>query len=365
MDFMHSAKLGNKASEGLGKLSRLQHGPTTPKTERRSSNLNPRTPSSTTLNSSVSASSGPRLTKRASTLTVSSTDSYNGPCLLDPRVQRIRRSDSFGSLRVLEPQLAQGTPATPAIRRTLKRAPSYGSSHSAGSTKFSVHMDIEEDCLEPVRSSKRDKSKHRPRKDSTSSQTSDEEEKHRGKKSKKARRRSPSPPPPPSSLPCSPDMPIPFPSPAPAPVASSSRRRPRICPKRNPSMFGPELTGLGGVGALSPRSASRCPTSFPAQLSAAAVVNAAAEAEAREAEEAARELLRPRSMIASPGTDLTSPRRLRRVKAKDLLAARSSALRPAELARKISFGNLRQPENGPVNGVETVPSALGGAFELI
>jgi hypothetical protein len=332
MDFMSSAKIGTRATEGFGRFSRVQHGLASPTTERRPSLLNPTTPSSTTLNSGTAP---PRLTHRSSAMTLSSVstnESYSGPCLVDPRVHRIRHSGSFGDLKT-----SPVSPGTPPVRRPLKRAPSNGSNSaraSVGSTKIDGE-DMDLGLPAP---------KLRPRKTSTSSQASDEEDKARSKKAKKARRRSPSPPPslPPSSLPCSPAYPPPL---TPMTPAAAPVRRRRANPLRNPSMFGPELPHLA---ASSPVSA--CPSAFPVHYSAAAAVSAAAEAE--------RESRRRSTAMVDAGSP--SPHRLRRVKGTTF----------APVGRRISFGSLRAPqadENVPV--LRALPgvresAALEGAFQL-
>ncbi|KDR79000.1 hypothetical protein GALMADRAFT_224250 [Galerina marginata CBS 339.88] len=85
--------------------------------------INPSTPSSSTLNSFSSLSSAPRVLRRsASTLSSGSlfSSSSSGMPLPDPRLQRVKRSDSFCS----------GPPAPPPKDTPraagMKRAPSYG-----------------------------------------------------------------------------------------------------------------------------------------------------------------------------------------------------------------------------------------------
>lgn len=76
--------------------------------------LNLSTPSSTTLNSGVSDSRVPRL--RRSLSSISNSSDLNTPSAIDPRVRRLKRSDSY-----INP-----VPYTPA--RGFKRAPSFGAS---------------------------------------------------------------------------------------------------------------------------------------------------------------------------------------------------------------------------------------------
>ena len=88
--------------------------------------INPSTPSSTTLNSFSSFSSQPRSLRRsASTLSSGSlsmfSNSSNDMFIPDPRVQRVRRSDSFSVAPVPPPK---DNPPSSSIG--IKRAPSYG-----------------------------------------------------------------------------------------------------------------------------------------------------------------------------------------------------------------------------------------------
>ena len=89
--------------------------------------INPSTPSSTTLNSFSSFSSQPRpLRRSASTLSSGSlsmfSNSSNGIPLPDPRVQQVRRSDSFCSVAPVPPPKDN----SPSSSIGIKRAPSYG-----------------------------------------------------------------------------------------------------------------------------------------------------------------------------------------------------------------------------------------------
>ena len=88
--------------------------------------INPSTPSSTTLNSFSSFSSQPRSLRRsASTLSSGSlsmfSNSSNDMSIPDPRVQRVRQSDSFAVAPVPPPK---DNPPSSSIG--MKRAPSYG-----------------------------------------------------------------------------------------------------------------------------------------------------------------------------------------------------------------------------------------------
>jgi hypothetical protein len=316
MDFMSTAKIGTRAADRFGRLA-----------SPRASLLNPHTPSSSTLASASTSGLGlgppPRLSRRASAMTLSSV-STDSCCLVDPRVQRIRRSGSFGDGAPAAP----GTPA--AARRTLKRAPSASSS---GSTKIDG---ADPSTPEP---------KTRPRKGSGASAASDEDEKARGKKAV----RSPSPPPsaPPSSLPCSPEVAM-----SPPPLTAPVRRR-RLAPARSPPVFGPELPHLA---PRTPAPVSACPSAFPVLYSAAAAVNAASSAERESrrrsvASPEARRVVSPeaRRSVASPESPSlgAGAHRLRRVKATTF----------APVARRISFGSLRAEESAPA------PAALAGVLE--
>ncbi|KAF7336728.1 hypothetical protein MVEN_02107800 [Mycena venus] len=158
--------------------------------------------SSTTLASLSTAGSHPRLRRSASTISSSTTSnsrmslsSAGGlpPIAADPRVQRVRRSESFCS------------PSTPA-RKPVKRAPSYGALAQEARDKMP-----EDDIAAPCPSS-------------------DEEEKIRTRRAKKARTRSPSTGSPPLS-----------PSPAPSPPSSATRSPGSSQP--TPKAASPEAAG--------------------------------------------------------------------------------------------------------------------------
>lgn len=177
------------------------------------------TPSSTTLNSDLSGSRIPRL--RRSMSSISSSDSYGQP--VDPRLQRIKRTESY---------------CTPAHSppHTLKRAPSFGATSRRSSGAMSVDL------------SNRD-----------SDVTSDEEEKLRSLRAKRSRLKASSPIAPPVSLPLpstpeksksqkKPGKPTTIKS-IKTPTADMSMKvdsprrsvRPRATIQRNPSILGGEL----------------------------------------------------------------------------------------------------------------------------
>ncbi|KAJ7364174.1 hypothetical protein DFH08DRAFT_267798 [Mycena albidolilacea] len=291
------------------------------------------TPSSSTLSSTLASipPTGRILRRSASTISSSTTSnsrmslsSAGGlpPIAADPRVQRVRRSESFCG------------PSMPTSRQPVKRAPSYGALAQEARDKMPG-----DDITAPYPSS-------------------DEEEKFRSRRAKKARVRSPSisSPPPlspsPEASPISPaarspsssrDTPKTMSPEAPGPVKRTtrkkastrasepqsvtdlstklSRERPKgMNVKRNPSMFGAELPRL---------SAPATPVTTPLVLSSAAP------------------LLVPQAM-----EKVKTLRRVRR-------------LAPA---RRISFGSLIAPvgEDGHEADMEECEDerSLGSAFQL-
>ncbi|CDO70655.1 hypothetical protein BN946_scf184756.g22 [Trametes cinnabarina] len=232
MDFMQPSKLDPADSSAIARLSyRLQqserillnpaHEAYVRSSPRLRSRPIPSTPSSATLNSQSSRNSSsriPRLQRSFSSISNSS-DSYAEPAV-DPRLQRIRRAESFAGSALYGP----GSP--------LKRAPSYGSISKRNSDAMSV------DCSN--------------RSDVTSS---DEEEKLRSKKAKKPRVKAGSPTPPPAASPVvssekgrplrrSTRTIVKTPSAStPAGAKDTLRRaaRPKANLQRNPSILGPEL----------------------------------------------------------------------------------------------------------------------------
>ncbi|CCM00116.1 uncharacterized protein FIBRA_02143 [Fibroporia radiculosa] len=174
----------------------------------------PSTPSSTTLNSSNSDSRNAHMRRSMSDMSNSS-DSFILP-VLDPRVQRVKRADSFAGSRVYGPG------------QSLKRAPSFGTIPKRSSGAMSQ--------------SGRD----------SEATSSDEEEKMRSMKAKKARVKAASPTPLPTSSPSvSPEKPksrrkshqeTVNKSPR-ANKETSARRttKPRTNLKRNPIILGGEL----------------------------------------------------------------------------------------------------------------------------
>nr|GAT50757.1 predicted protein [Mycena chlorophos] len=207
--------------------------------------INPSTPSSSTLSSlaSLSAASHPRTLRRSMSITSSSTASSSRmslgsvgslPPIDDPRVTRIRRSESFCG-----PQMEP--------RRSVKRAPSYGVMAAA------VEIDL--------------------------TPSSDEEEKDRTRRAKKQRVRNDSAATPPLS-------PSPVSSPATSPVTKTratagalKRKTPasvkapesasavpsKSTRKRSPGLFGAELP-LASSSASSQDPAPTTPILSPAPL---------------------------------------------------------------------------------------------------
>ena len=110
------------------------------------------TPSSTTLNSELSASRIPRLRRSMSSIS-SSSDSYGQP-VVDPRLQRIKRSESYCSPAHSPPH-------------ALKRAPSFGATSRRSSGAMSVDLsnrdsDVTSDEEEKLRSLRAKRSRLKP-----------------------------------------------------------------------------------------------------------------------------------------------------------------------------------------------------------
>ncbi|KAJ7170832.1 hypothetical protein C8R43DRAFT_944669 [Mycena crocata] len=308
--------------------------------------ISPSTPSTSTLSSLASlstAGSHSRVLRRSASITSSSTTSNSRmslssagglpPIAADPRVQRVRRSESFCA-----PTVPRDTASS--SRHAVKRAPSYGALAQESRDKMPGDNDI-----------------------SVPYPSSDEEEKLRTRRAKKPRMRSEStstssPPPSPSTAPSSPAS-----STARSPVATKARAKTSVCTeepaplkrttkskttvkgsetqavanlpkpsrerpkgmnvKRNPSMFGAELPRL-------PSSVQQpeTPVTAPSLLSAAP-------------------LLAP-----APPEKVKTLRRVRR-------------LPPA---RRISFGSLIPPvgEDGHEADMEECEDerSLGSAFQL-
>ncbi|KAI0359812.1 hypothetical protein OH77DRAFT_1493326 [Trametes cingulata] len=337
MDFMQSSKLELADSSTIARLSHRLHNtermipnPARPPYVRSSPRLRsagrpvPSTPSSTTLNSESSCSSAsriPRLQRSMSSISNSS-DSYVQPAV-DPRLQRIRRAESFTGSALY----GSGSP--------LKRAPSYSSISKRHSDSMSV------DCSN--------------RSDVTSS---DEEEKMRTKRAKKPRVKASSPTPPPVTSPVtSPEKGKPLrrstrtlvnaPSTASPSAAKDTPRRaarPKANLQRNPSILGPELPPIltqPSVSRLVPPSPSPVKTRSTRRPSATPTT--------------ASPSLREAPMVPQTPTSSSSRKPSRRSK--------TSSLASGALGRKISFGAL-----GSAAGEENVGSGvgcgLGSAFQL-
>ncbi|KAI0775162.1 hypothetical protein BD413DRAFT_471475 [Trametes elegans] len=323
MDFMQSSKLDPADSSTIARLSRrLQHTERmipNPSYTRGSPRLRsgtrvfPSTPSSTTLNSESSCESGsriPRLQRSISSISNSS-DSYGQPAV-DPRVQRIKRAESFAG----SAPYGSGSP--------LKRAPSYGAISKRHSDTMSVDGSNRSDVT-----------------------SSDEEEKLRSKKAKKPRVKASSPTPPPATSPVPPPekgkalrrttrtvAPSP-PSGRPS-TAKDTPRRPKITIQ--PSMFGPELPHVA-VPSPSPRFMS--PTPSPVKI---------------------RSLRRPTaaSSSSSPATQDT-PVAATPSSRKPSRRSKAPSLASGALGRRISFGALAHHE-GEEN--TSLGLSLGSAFQL-
>ncbi|KAI0925813.1 hypothetical protein AcV5_008442 [Taiwanofungus camphoratus] len=285
----------------------------------------PSTPSSTTLNSSVSSSRIPRLRRSMSSMSNSS-DSYICPAI-DPRVQRVKRSDSFGGSVLYGPG------------QSLKRAPSFGVASKRSSEAMRLSL------------SSRDS-------DVTSS---DEEEKLRSVKAKKARMKAQSPTPPPASSPVvSPEKPKSPKKPGSQPTNKAPRTNkdnpPRRSTKakaniqRNPSILGGELPHL------QPN----------LQSPAANLIRPSPRTDISKSRKFSKPTDPVKSHIPTPATlTPTPPATPQNSQNKPLRRSKGTRLPQRPIARKISFGNIPAPEDedstGPASGFGL---GLGSAFQL-
>ncbi|KIM40509.1 hypothetical protein M413DRAFT_162973 [Hebeloma cylindrosporum] len=259
MDFIKPTPADIRDNASIARLSnRLQRSdrvfpnPTyhpysrTPRANRRSSSpphaadvpplINPSTPSSSTLNSISSlSSSAPRLLHRSSTISSGSlfSSSSGGMPLSDPRLQRVRRSDS----------LCSGPPAPPPKdylpSSGFKRAPSYGA----------LAQEAKQE-----RSAATAEHKH-VRQLSGSYPSSDEEEKARTRRAKKMRTKTSGATPSTPSVVASPPPSLP-PSPMIATAPSSPvvvRSKPPVPPakdKGSPKVKSPGMASCTDANAL-------------------------------------------------------------------------------------------------------------------
>ncbi|EIN09707.1 hypothetical protein PUNSTDRAFT_143172 [Punctularia strigosozonata HHB-11173 SS5] len=382
----NSNEISNSNSTGSTGRTELSLGPT----------LISSTPSSTTLNSSsVSSRLQTDAKKKAAQRSSTSSDGSGLGWVLDPRIQRIRRSDSFSSLSA-----SNGSPRNSGVYALnvppiLKRAASYStiSTTSSDGTKISVDP--------PTPSHLRTNHNNyftRPQTmghnridsfASTSSTSSDEEDKARTKLAKKMRVKSPSPTP--TAPPCTPGAPAPalgqgksstktrrsqLPTLAPskgfstpqvqaptkkiATLSPSTTQRPRLRQnvQRNPSMLGPELPKIP---------ASPSPTTETPALRAKTATPAGGASVKRKKTSGALSPASPGTppppTPASPSLSPGQHRPLRRMKAIPLKGV-------PHLAKRISFGSLAAPrEEAPAPVVHHLPrtddgNGLGSAFQL-
>lgn len=265
----------------------------------------PLTPSSTTLNSSQSSSRIPRLRRSMSDMSNSS-DSFIMPTI-DPRMQRIKRTESFAG--------SQG----------LKRAPSFGGTSKRSSGAMSL--------------SGRDS-------DATSS---DEEEKLRSMKAKKARMKTPSPIASPTSPIKHSDASKPQRKPAKSPPTKTSRSskdvltrptKPRASIQRNPSILGGELPH--------PQSSPEPPTPIRRTPRSARLTSH----------------LSPKSPDTTP---LESAFTATPASAKSIRRTKGSRLPNVPVGRKISFGSPATPTEEGVKRKRLSDAAHGleSAFQLV
>ncbi|KAF7327910.1 hypothetical protein MKEN_00371000 [Mycena kentingensis (nom. inval.)] len=293
-----------------------------PRPNRVPSLINPSTPSSSTLSSlaSLSATGHPRTLRRSMSITSSSTSSSRvslgsagnlPPIADDPRVTRIRRSESFCVL------------AQPDARRSVKRAPSYGAMAQESRLKASADMDVNASCP-----------------------SSDEEEKVRTRLAKKPRVRNDSAAMPPMS-----------PSPAPSTPTSSATRSPettRLTIPKSPSVSGPgkrtKKTGANkapeSVDPPARKTLISSPSMFGAELLPLLPLQAAPMM---------TPVVSSAPLLAPPAPCAEKVKTLRRV-------------RRLPAARRISFGSLVPPvgENVPMADVQydQCIHPLGSAFQL-
>ncbi|OCH95340.1 hypothetical protein OBBRIDRAFT_573012 [Obba rivulosa] len=339
MDFMQTAKQDLKDNDSISRLSRrlqrtecmIQH----PYAYSSSHLSSPRldlpdrapflasmitsTPSSSTLNSSISGSRLPRLRRSQSSMSNSS-DSYVAPAV-DPRVQRIKRTESFGGALLYGPG-------------SLKRAPSFGATSRRSSGAMSIDLNGKES-------------------DVTSS---DEEEKLRSIKAKRARVKAISPTPPASPTIAFEKPQTPRKAPAQPPrtpvkaAADSPRRilRPRANLQRNPSILGPELPQAQPVVEIpaSPRPPTR--------------------SGGHRARKTPKTIECPGPITnPAPTPSQNSPVTTQTPQSKGLRRVKGSKLPQRHLARKISFGSLKTPQDeentGPGLGAGF---GLGSAFQM-
>ncbi|TFK92686.1 hypothetical protein K466DRAFT_480222 [Polyporus arcularius HHB13444] len=337
MDFMQPTKLDPAAKDTIARLShRLQHAErmfpnpayarTSPRLRTSTRTLGS-TASSTTLNSQSSCgpdSRIPRLRRSLSSISNSS-DSYIQQPDVDPRMQRIKRAESFAGSALYPP----GSP--------LKCAPSFALMSKRSSDAMSV------DCSN--------------RSDVT---TSDEEEKLRTKKAKKPRVKAASPTPtcpaptclsPPPSFTkakqlrkANKQLPKP-PSSGGTKDTSHRSSRPKANLQRNPSILGPELP----CASPAPRSeASPCKPPSPRSPKKTHVCPNPVESLHKTA---ARWMS---AMSATPSSPSCSG---------DFMCRRGyrSSLNHAGVGRKISFGDLAAPqeeENMALRDGESLESAF-------
>ncbi|THG96234.1 hypothetical protein EW026_g5566 [Hermanssonia centrifuga] len=347
MDFMQPAKPDLKDNSNIPRLSRrLQRAERILISQpydryaqspslRGTPSLNPSTPSSTTLNSDTPGSRPSRLLRRSISSLSNTSDQYQMP-VINPSVQRLKRSDTFG-----------GSTLYPT---GLKRAPSYGG--SSRNSMESVAMSIDFNARDS---------------DVTSS---DEEEKLRSQKAKRARRKitSPTPTSPPMSspMPISPVKPIlrskvvpmtPSDAVKGAQTGKSGKTmqtrllKPKANLQRNPSILGPELPNpqpnLEPPATIRSSRTTRTPRTLPDTPSRMSV----SPPDNRSTVPAS-----PYNLTHIPSISPQSSRTLRRSRA-------IAPLPRAPLARKISFGSLAAPVEQGRAGSGT-GLGLASAFQL-
>ncbi|KIM80492.1 hypothetical protein PILCRDRAFT_534457 [Piloderma croceum F 1598] len=391
MDFIASAKLDLKDNDNLSRLSnRLQRTeriiPTSSyhpyqrpytRSQARSESptdhsdsyppriLTPSTPSSTTLYSGSSSSDHTRFSRptklhRASTLSSTSSTSDQQMQPPDPRVQRIRHSDSFCGPPLDKPQ-------------SLKRAPSFSASsvlskNAASAAKQSKYAsaNVGRESISPCPSS-------------------DEEEKIRSKKAKKPRVVAASKTSTPT--PTVPSTPLTATTTSPRPTTRSSKSKPK--PTSNEPAEEDAKSSQSGSGSSTCKSGSTVKkvaiVNNNGSTTAAAAKRPTSSTMAKPRAnlqrnpsifgaplpqpqvQPAAETMRPPSTVVTAATAPPAPtpaatttatpqtKTLRRVK-----------VRPANFARRISFGSLAAPSEPQSGDVESRRGCfeLGSAFQL-
>ncbi|KAI0078747.1 hypothetical protein K474DRAFT_1706147 [Panus rudis PR-1116 ss-1] len=343
MDFMQTPKIDINDNSSLRRLShRLQRTErmlatpsyhpyarsTTPTFDSPSHtrSLNPSTPSSSTLNSSIDGCRPSHYRRScSSTISSSSDDPFIQPIV--PRPRRLRRADTFTSSALCTPS------------RHLKRAPSFGTSsrNSRDSAAMSVDFSTKDsdvtssDEEEKLRTKRAKKARTQAASPIPHSQTSTQPSSAQRKKSSKTSTAKSTSQPSTSSK-------------GSAAAAPSKPSKPRANVKRNPSILGPELPHPQPT----PKSPAAAPRS-PVKSTRPKVLTSPSSSGPTSP--------RDPSLLGSPVQ--TPPKTLRRTKG----SVHPSRRAPA---RKISFGSIlpATEEDNPAATGTGCGLGLGSAFQL-